>query len=72
MKRNISSDRRLTDRGRIPKEKSSFSIDDKRGDKNRSMEDKRRGMKMGGANMSKRSLVYKCFHQCQRGRLLKD
>jgi hypothetical protein len=72
MKRNISRDQRLTDRGSIPKEKSSFSIDVKGGEKNRGMERKRRGMKIGGANMSKRSVVSKCFHQCQRGRLLKD
>jgi hypothetical protein len=80
MKRNISRDQRLTDRGRNPKEKSSFSIDVKGGEKNRGMEEKRhedRGsqhMKTGGANMSMSVsiVVSKCFHQCQRGRLLKD
>jgi hypothetical protein len=71
MKRSISRDHRLTNKGRSPKEKSPFSIDVKGGEKNRGMETKRRGMKIGGANMSMRSLVYKCFHQCQRGGLLK-
>jgi hypothetical protein len=71
MKRNINRDQRLTDRGRIPKEKSSFSIDVKGGEKNRGMERKRRGMKTGGANMSMISVVSKCFQQCQRGVLLK-
>jgi hypothetical protein len=35
MKRNISRDQRLTDRGSNPKEKSSFSIDVKGGEKNK-------------------------------------
>jgi hypothetical protein len=52
MKRNISRDQRLTDRGSNPKEKSPFSIDVKGGEKNRGMETKRRGMKTGGASMS--------------------
>jgi hypothetical protein len=47
MKRNISRDQRLTDNGSIPKEKSPFSIYVKGGDKNRGMEMKRRGMKIG-------------------------
>jgi hypothetical protein len=71
MKRNIIRDQRLTNRGSIPKENSSFAIDVKGGDKNRGMERKRRGMKIGGSNMCKKSVVSKCFHQCQRGRLLK-
>jgi hypothetical protein len=52
MKRNISTDQRLINRGRNPKEKSPFAIDVKGGDKNRGMETKRRGMKIGGAIMS--------------------
>jgi hypothetical protein len=72
MKRNISRDQKLTDRGRIPKEKSSFSIDDKGGEKNIGMERKTRGMKTGGYSMSNKSVVSKCCHQYQRGRFLKD
>jgi hypothetical protein len=41
MKININRDKRLSDRGSIPMEKSSFSIDVKGGEKNRGMEDKR-------------------------------
>jgi hypothetical protein len=54
MKRNISRDQRLIDRGSIPKENSSFSIDVKGGEKNKGMERKRRVMKTGGSNMSMR------------------
>jgi hypothetical protein len=50
MKRNISRDQRLTDRGSNPKEKSSFAIDVKGGEKTRGMERKRRGMKTGEPN----------------------
>jgi hypothetical protein len=52
MKRNISRDKRLTNRRISPKDKSLFYIDVKGGEKNRGMEMKRRGMKTGGANMS--------------------
>jgi hypothetical protein len=52
MKRNINKDLMLTEKGSIPKEKSSFSIDVKGGEKNRGMERKRRDMKIGGARMS--------------------
>jgi hypothetical protein len=74
MKRNISRDQRIRDSGRSPNEKSYFSIYVKEGEKNRGMERKRRGVKIGGANMSMSVsiVVSKCFHQCQRGTLLKD
>jgi hypothetical protein len=64
--------KRLTDRGRIPKKNSSISIDFKGGEKNIGMERKRTCMKIGGASMRMRIVVSKCFHQCQRGILLKD
>jgi hypothetical protein len=76
MKRNISRYQRLTDRGSIPKEKSPFSIDVKGGEKNRGMERKRRSMKTRGVQHEHDCLtflsgVFKCFHQFQRGGLLK-
>ena len=79
MKINIIRDQRLTDRGRSPKDKSSFSIDVKGGKKNIGMEEKRhedggrQHMKTGGDNMSMSVaiVVSNCCHQCQRGRLLK-
>jgi hypothetical protein len=79
MKRNINNNQGIIDRGSNPKENSSFSIDIKGGEKNRGMEEKRREdrgrqhMNIGRANMSMSVsiVVSKCFHQCQRGRLLK-
>jgi hypothetical protein len=64
MKRNNRRYKRLTDRGCIPKENSSFSIDVKGAEKNRGMKRKRRGVKIGGDSMSMRSVVSKCWHQC--------
>jgi len=72
VKRNTSRDKRLTYKGSNPKEKSSFSIDDKGGEKNRGMERRIRGMKTGRNNMRKRSVVSKCCYQFKRGRFLKD
>jgi hypothetical protein len=70
MKRNISKDRRLTDRGRSPKEKSSFTINVKGGEKNIGMERKKRGMKTGEAGTSMRRAVSKT--SMPRGILFKD
>jgi hypothetical protein len=70
--KKINRDHRLTDRGSSPKEKSTFSIDVKGGEKSMGMKMKRRGMNIAGVGMSMRSVVSKCFHQCQRGVFLKD
>jgi hypothetical protein len=67
MKRNINGYQRLIDKGSNLKEKSSFTIDVKWGEKNRGM--KTRGTIM---NTSVSIVVSKCCHQCQRARLLKD